>query len=133
MWIALCFLIAGLMCRFFVINISLNWGNSMAPTCLDGDIVVVNRLIYWLRSPKENETVMLKDPDGIRRFLHKRVTTAKDDYCMVHGDNALNSRDSRKFGAVAKKDIVGRTEIILFSVDWANKRLRWKRFFKRIK
>ena len=129
MWILIAFVIAGVICRYFGVNIFLYKGHSMESTYLDGDILLTNRLIYWLRKPKIGECVILKDPNGITRYLHKRVdrTLQSNGMVMVYGDNFQHSRDSRQFGPVDTKKIVARTELVLFNYK------RRDRFFKRIK
>lgn len=122
----------GVLCRYFLFNITINVGQSMKPTTLDGDVTIVNRLIYWIRSPKVNELVMMTDPEKKRKQLHKRIVHENRNEYIVRGDNINNSRDSRSFGLVPRKRILGRTELVLFSFDRIKKRFRWNRFFKRV-
>ncbi len=89
-------------------------GPSMEPAFRSGDRVLVNRLAYRSRAPREGEVVVLRDPERSGHVLLKRVATAPDRLgpepsCVyVLGDNVAESRDSRSFGAVAREQIIGK-------------------------
>lgn len=88
-------------------------GPSMEPAYQAGDRLLVNRLAYLRRRPMRGEVVVLHDPERPGHLLLKRVATAPDgdpgpSSCYVLGDNAAASRDSRSFGPVPRKLIVGR-------------------------
>jgi len=79
----------------------------MLPTLHSGDKVLVNRLVYLFFSAKVGETVALKDPrDG--KILIKRIIKINSGKYFVEGDNKFHSTDSRKFGMLEKKDIIGK-------------------------
>ncbi|MDP9238926.1 MAG: S26 family signal peptidase [Chloroflexota bacterium] len=89
-------------------------GPSMEPAYCAGDRVLVNRLAYVRRAPAAGDVVVLRDPERRGRHLLKRIATppegaivGKDRY-FVLGDNAGVSRDSRAFGPVRRRDVVGR-------------------------
>ncbi len=88
-------------------------GPSMEPAYNAGDRLLVNRLAYVVRAPAPGDVVVLRDPDRTGHLLLKRVATAPEalpgpSLVYVLGDNADASRDSRAFGAVPRKLIVGR-------------------------
>jgi signal peptidase I len=89
-------------------------GPSMEPAYRPGDRVLVNRLAYLRRPPAVGDVVVLRDPERQGHFLLKRVAQAPDHpepgpaRFYVLGDNAAASRDSRVFGPVARRQIVGK-------------------------
>ncbi|MBN1184632.1 MAG: signal peptidase I [Bacteroidales bacterium] len=71
-------------------------------------------------------------------FLKGKYTseyTFKENYYFMLGDNFYGSKDSRYWGFVPEKSIVGKAVFVLFSWDpdakWFRK-FRWDRFLKRI-
>jgi len=86
-------------------------GGSMAPAYRDGERVLVNRAVYRLRAPATGEVVVLHDPEQPERLLLKRIAASDamtPGRYYVLGDNAVESRDSRHFGPVARADVIGR-------------------------
>ncbi len=79
----------------------------MSPTIQSGQIVLANRLSYLLKLPAIQDVVALKDPrDG--KILIKRIVKIKNKKYFVMGDNKSESTDSRAFGWITKKDIIGK-------------------------
>lgn len=62
---------------------------SMEPTLVEGDRVLVNRLVYHFRSPEKGDVVVFHPPDrpGSDPFI-KRVVAVSGDTIAVH-DGAL--------------------------------------------
>ena len=89
-------------------------GPSMEPAYRDGERLVVNRYAYWRKRPAIGDVVVLRDPDDSGRYLLKRIAKAPDGMnpgrsrVYVLGDNIDSSRDSREFGLVPRKRIIGR-------------------------
>jgi nickel-type superoxide dismutase maturation protease len=79
---------------------------SMQPGLRPGDRLLV---VGWLR-PRVGDIVVLRDPEAHNTVLLKRIDhfTADGMAVVVRGDNPYVSRDSRHFGAVPKKLILGR-------------------------
>lgn len=84
-----------------VYNIS---GRSMCPTFHHGDRVVAIK--KWLTSIKKDDVVVIKNKREI--LLIKRVQHIQNKKYFVVGDNEKESTDSRKFGWISNKDIIGR-------------------------
>jgi nickel-type superoxide dismutase maturation protease len=78
---------------------------SMRPALSPGDRLVVAR---WLR-PRRHDLVVSRDPEQPSTYLVKRVANVQPGGNVVlHADNPNVSRDSRHFGAVPGRLIVGR-------------------------
>jgi signal peptidase I len=88
-------------------------GPSMEPAYRSGDRVLVNRIAYARAAPAVGDVVVLRDPERPGRHLLKRIARPPDGDAAASGryfllgDNALRSRDSRQFGTVARRQIVG--------------------------
>ncbi len=88
--------------------------DSMRPALEPGDYVLVNRWAYKFRPPARGDLVVLRDPEVPQRFLVKRVSNVPDAGGIhVVGDNVDRSRDSRTFGPIALREIVGKVCIRL--------------------
>ena len=78
---------------------------SMRPVVQPGDRLLVAR---WLR-PGRGSLVVVRDPEYPSTFLLKRVARVEPNGdLLVQGDNPNVSRDSRHFGSVARRLVVGR-------------------------
>jgi nickel-type superoxide dismutase maturation protease len=79
-------------------------GSSMEPTLTNGDrLVVVRRLV-----PRVGDIVAVGDPRRPGRLLVKRVVSIDGTAIVIEGDNARSSTDSRAFGPVDRRAVVGR-------------------------
>jgi signal peptidase I len=82
-------------------------GSSMEPTIVSGETVLVSRTSYWFTNPKKGDIITLHDPrDG--KILIKRITKKNRTNYFVEGDNKSASTDSRVFGWIGKRDIIGK-------------------------
>jgi signal peptidase I len=90
----------------------------MQPTLQPGDRLVV---LQWHR-PKPGDLVVFRLPDRHLTFAVKRVASLESNGdAIVHADNPNVSRDSRDFGSLARRLIVGR---VIFRYLPAEKRGR---------
>lgn len=79
----------------------------MAPTFKENDTVLVNRFSYFLSPPKIGDLIVLKR----EQYIIKRIKKIKNNEYFITGDNRNKSTDSRMFGWIGRKDIVGKVLI----------------------
>ena len=96
-------------------------GFSMAPTLNPGQIVFVRRGAYRRRAPQRGEVVVARPEACGRRLMIKRLAGLPHDRIELHGrswqlgddeffllgDDEAGSTDSRSFGPVAGRDLLG--------------------------
>ncbi|HEY5476107.1 MAG TPA: nickel-type superoxide dismutase maturation protease [Tepidiformaceae bacterium] len=84
-------------------------GASMEPALHAGDYVVVDRKAFARRLPRPGDVVLAADPREPSRTLVKRVTWVDlHGQLWLEGDNPRESTDSRVFGRVPPRGLVGR-------------------------
>ncbi|OHA17789.1 MAG: signal peptidase I [Candidatus Taylorbacteria bacterium RIFCSPHIGHO2_01_FULL_46_22b] len=142
--------------RTFVAQPFIVSGESMVPTFLDGEYLIVDEVSYRFKEPKRDDVIIMRYPLDTKTFFIKRiiglpgetlefngsaititpqngdnpinlaepyvvhagndffsVTLGSDEY-FVLGDNRSASSDSRRWGALPAKNIVGRPFVRLF-------------------
>jgi signal peptidase I len=77
----------------------------MEPALREGDWIVIARLS---RPPRVGEIVLIRDPRDGEFLMLKRVASVAERACMVLGDRPEESTDSRTFGPVQLRDVLGR-------------------------
>lgn len=98
----------GLTVRVYAVH-----GSSMEPTLSDGQVVVVNRLAYLLRSPRPGDLVVLEHPLRGQELMIKRISSLQEQNSIVYrGDNPGESVDSRHFGSISRQALRGRVVFI---------------------
>lgn len=80
-------------------------GNSMSPVLKDAEKVLVIK--YWFGFPQKKDIVLLKHP-FTSQLLVKRLEKINRRAYWVEGDNKKESTDSRDFGWIEKKNIIGK-------------------------
>ena len=87
----------------FIIN-----GHSMEPTIKNDQTVFVSKIPYLFFKPKVGDVVGFRQSDKV--FI-KRIFQINEEKYFLKGDNEDDSWDSRRFGWIARKDIVGKVII----------------------
>ncbi len=117
--------------RMWVAQPFIVYGSSMEPTFENGDYLIVDEFSYYLRSPEKNEVIIFHYPLDQSKYFIKRVvglpgetmdvngkkTVLKAGEYFVEGDNRKASSDSRVWGPVPQKLIVGRALIRLWPIN----------------
>ena len=111
--------IAALIMKFFLLDIMIAEGQSMYPDIKPGAVLFVCKVYYGLRFPftgtylvqwrfpKVGDVVVFYTPLG--EIAVKRcgeIIHGESFYAL--GDNALHSYDSRSYGPVSNKNIIGK-------------------------
>lgn len=88
----------------------------MAPTLLPGDRLLVDTRAFRKRLPRVGEVIVFADPEAPGRWLVKRVSRVDEasGAVEVRGDAAELSRDSRRFGPLPARLLVGRAYRLYF-------------------
>ncbi|HEY8768063.1 MAG TPA: signal peptidase I [Dehalococcoidia bacterium] len=103
---------------FFVARRITVRGRSMAPALLPGERLLFDRLAYVRNRPRAGDVVWVAHPLRPELRMVKRLagvpgdtiggrTLGRGDYWVL-GDNADESTDSREFGPVRRRDLLGR-------------------------
>jgi len=108
-------------------------GASMEPTYNDHDYLIIDELSYQIKNPQKNEVIIFRYPKNPSQFYIKRImglpgetldvngnliTLGENEY-FVMGDNRDASSDSRIWGPVPRKLIIGRALVRLWPVKAA--------------
>jgi len=95
---------------------------SMYPTLKPGQFILLDTWAYQHKSPKLNDVVVFKH-EKANQWLVKRVSlwpnkqTQHNNLIYLLGDNQAASRDSRSFGGINQKQIVGKVKMVLLGID----------------
>lgn len=81
-------------------------GHSMEPTLKNGEEVLVSYIPYLFKNLNVNDIVAVRDKSG--KVLIKRIEKISDKKFFIKGDNSVDSLDSRSFGYIEKKQILGK-------------------------
>lgn len=92
----------------------------------DQNYILYNELI----SKYENSNIEIREGNYFLNGIQITSYTFTSNYYFMIGDNRHNSSDSRYWGFVPEKNIIGKAVIILFSVGEG---FKWNRLIKRIK
>lgn len=83
-------------------------GHSMEPYIKSGQEIIVSSLPYLISDPKLEDVIAFKEK---QKFIVKRIKEIKNGKYKVLGDN---KKDSKEFGWIERKRIIGKV-IYIFS------------------
>ena len=87
-------LIVGLLAHYFFVSILVVRGRSMQPNFVDGQVVVVNKIIYLVSSPKRDDVVAMYFPGETEKHFIKRIIGVPGDTVEVaRGKVFLNGEE----------------------------------------
>ncbi len=82
-------------------------GKSMEPYFFSGETLFVNKFFYLFQKPKIGDVIILKNPKD-NNYIIKTIDKINQEKYFVLGYNLKESTDSRVFGWVPKKYIIGK-------------------------
>lgn len=81
--------------------------HSLQPAYRDGDFVLISKVPILFGGPRPGDTIVFhRDPYGTLIKLVQRVDLARDEIFVI--GLAEESIDSRQFGPIHSKDILGK-------------------------
>jgi signal peptidase I len=113
---------------------------SMEPTVLRGDRVFADKTAYRSIPPKKNDVIVFIYPNDHSKVFIKRIEglpgdripmpdgkmeTVPNGHIFVAGDNRDRSEDSRTFGFVPLRDVIGKVRQVYYSSG--SEGVRWRR------
>jgi len=118
---------------------------SMEPAVLKGDRVLADKTAYKRMAPRKGDVVIFVYPDDRSKIFMKRIAGLPGSdiilpdgkkeivpHGMVYvlGDNSEASIDSRQFGFIQLRDIIGKVRQVYFSIGPDG--VRWRRIGKKV-
>jgi signal peptidase I len=93
------------------------------------NVCLYRRVIEWEQGKviKTDHSYTLLDDSLVNEY------TFQEDYCFTAGDHLVDSQDSRYWGLLPMKCVVGRVDRIVWSVNPVTHKVRWNRIGSRIK
>ncbi len=82
----------------------------MFPALEPGNSVLVSK--YFFSKPKIGDVIACLDPRD-RKVIIKRITKMKNSMYFITGDNRKESTDSRAFGMITQRHIIGKLIFVI--------------------
>ena len=103
----------------------------MEPTFETGDYLIIDEFSYHFQNPQKGDVIVFRYPLDTSKFFIKRIEgmpgetveyngkeiILRDNEYFVLGDNTFASSDSRMWGPVNEKLIIGRALIRLWPIN----------------
>jgi signal peptidase I len=111
--------VAAIIIKLFLFDFIVAEGNSMEPAIHNGSVLIINRVQYGLRfpwqqgylirwaAPKQGDLVVFYSPLGDIAVKRCDAITGNGNF-IAHGDNSLQSYDSRSYGPISIDATIGK-------------------------
>ncbi len=101
-----------LISHFFVQSVKVV-GKSMVPTLNDSQHYLLNRWVYYLRSPQRADVVVIRDPSDGGYSVKRIIAVSGDAICLKEGNVYVNNRklDESYLGAGTPTFINSKSQI----------------------
>ncbi|MEX0617179.1 MAG: S26 family signal peptidase [Candidatus Woykebacteria bacterium] len=83
-------------------------GHSMEPDFYSGQRIIINRWAYIFSDPTIGDIIAFRDRHDKGKIALKKVKKILDKSYYVVGLNQEDSQDSRSFGYISSKEIIGK-------------------------
>jgi nickel-type superoxide dismutase maturation protease len=90
-------------------------GESMSPTLLRGDYILVDTHAYRTSPPRTGDVVIVSSPAAGVKYIRRIAPGSEGQAFAVLSDNPAAGEDSRKWGPLSASNILGRVTSIYFS------------------
>jgi len=107
--------VAGVMYEFLAVEPKRVIGESMEPTLISGDLIIIDKLTYVYRRPAVGDVIAFWMSN--EKVAVKRISEIEDQDIYVMGDNTKVSNDSRSYGPIPREDVIGRALLIFFPIE----------------
>jgi len=97
----------------FVFQVSVVRGDSMDPTLLKGDRLIIDKMSLFFTTPGRFDLVVFRSPEGDRRDYIKRVIALPSEEIELRGDEVLINGEpiEQRFEHVTSYDYLGPTRV----------------------
>jgi signal peptidase I len=84
---------------------------------LPGDTIRLTRTSVYINGTELNEPYIAPVPDGYTENPESEQIHLGPDQFFVMGDNRTNSQDSRSFGPISQREIIGKAEFVVWPLN----------------
>lgn len=87
------------------------YGHSMEPTIRNGSMVLCSGIPYLFSKPKVGDIALFSNKK--KKAFVKRIQRIEGGRYVCMGDNKVDSLDSKSFGPIVRRNIIGKVVVIL--------------------
>lgn len=91
--VATIFLLVGLLTHYFFFSLLIVRGKSMEPGFIDGDALVINKIVYEISTPKRGDVIAMYFPgETQKRFIKRIIGLPGETVKVTDGNVYINDR-----------------------------------------